>query len=484
MSLQVEITEEKKNLLIGRTEITFRIEHFGEGTPNRLDVKKKIGYWVFMQKYVSEKLTGENWRDKNKKTIRIPVSNLLSDTTSLKKAVIDADRYMMALHPASPVESIRTQRMRVENIDSRFKIDVSATEKGINYKLYAKEPVSCFMKISGQQKDLAPKIDDLIGRGLPVRFEPGEIDISGTPLFDDIIKQGTVLKFANAFNGTVSLIILDSGNNEKNIISEIPCEFSGGTREIRTSIELLDSPLNVSISITFNSDIKSATIKTNFQFNSKKWCGQSLKQLNYFDQISNMIYSILDGGRLKIKFYMRGQYSDFIFNADNMDFIQQIASGLDVIKKARIIADMFSINPVFPKNLGDKEVQEVILLNDVLEKLDKPACDGNGVKLGMHVEKKVARKILKENKGVQEQVVFTGGPNYYFFGSSVPIGYIEIVLTKARMHPSLDEMKKQLNKSKENIFQIEWIGTEDSELIVRKKKTDADTKGTDVQQKG
>jgi len=42
MPLKIEITEEKRNPLIERTEITFRIDHFGEGTPNRLDVKKKI----------------------------------------------------------------------------------------------------------------------------------------------------------------------------------------------------------------------------------------------------------------------------------------------------------------------------------------------------------------------------------------------------------------------------------------------------------
>ncbi len=42
MSLNIEITEEKKNPLIERTELTFRIDHFGKGTPNRLDVKKKI----------------------------------------------------------------------------------------------------------------------------------------------------------------------------------------------------------------------------------------------------------------------------------------------------------------------------------------------------------------------------------------------------------------------------------------------------------
>ena len=42
MSLNIEIKEEKKNPLIDRAEIEFRIDHFGSGTPNRLDVKKKI----------------------------------------------------------------------------------------------------------------------------------------------------------------------------------------------------------------------------------------------------------------------------------------------------------------------------------------------------------------------------------------------------------------------------------------------------------
>ena len=42
MSFEIEITEEKKNPLIDRLEISLRIDHFGAGTPNRLEVKKKI----------------------------------------------------------------------------------------------------------------------------------------------------------------------------------------------------------------------------------------------------------------------------------------------------------------------------------------------------------------------------------------------------------------------------------------------------------
>lgn len=42
MSFNIEIIEERKNPLIDRNEINFTIEHFGAGTPNRLEIKKKI----------------------------------------------------------------------------------------------------------------------------------------------------------------------------------------------------------------------------------------------------------------------------------------------------------------------------------------------------------------------------------------------------------------------------------------------------------
>jgi small subunit ribosomal protein S24e len=42
MSLDIEIKEEKKNPLVDRIELKFLVNHFGQGTPNRLEVKKKI----------------------------------------------------------------------------------------------------------------------------------------------------------------------------------------------------------------------------------------------------------------------------------------------------------------------------------------------------------------------------------------------------------------------------------------------------------
>ena len=53
MSFDIKILEEKRNPLIDRTEIKLRIEHFGAGTPNRLEIKKKIA----ALKNFNEKLT-------------------------------------------------------------------------------------------------------------------------------------------------------------------------------------------------------------------------------------------------------------------------------------------------------------------------------------------------------------------------------------------------------------------------------------------
>lgn len=53
MSFTIEILEEKKNPLIDRMEIKFRIDHFNASTPNRLEVKKKIA----AMKNANEKFT-------------------------------------------------------------------------------------------------------------------------------------------------------------------------------------------------------------------------------------------------------------------------------------------------------------------------------------------------------------------------------------------------------------------------------------------
>jgi len=53
MVLGIEIIEEKKNELVNRLELKFKLDNKGKGTPNRIDFKKEIA----AQKTVDENLT-------------------------------------------------------------------------------------------------------------------------------------------------------------------------------------------------------------------------------------------------------------------------------------------------------------------------------------------------------------------------------------------------------------------------------------------
>ena len=53
MVLGIEIIEEKKNELVNRLELKFKLDTKGKGTPNRMDFKKEIA----AQKTVDENLT-------------------------------------------------------------------------------------------------------------------------------------------------------------------------------------------------------------------------------------------------------------------------------------------------------------------------------------------------------------------------------------------------------------------------------------------
>jgi len=53
MVLGIEIIEEKKNEIVNRLELKFKLDNKGKGSPNRIDIKKEIA----AQKTADENLT-------------------------------------------------------------------------------------------------------------------------------------------------------------------------------------------------------------------------------------------------------------------------------------------------------------------------------------------------------------------------------------------------------------------------------------------
>ena len=108
-----------------------------------VDVSRKVGYWLFLQKHLLDDWPHQKWRFQKTVSVQLPTSNTLADTDALRAAVKEAHDYMAARHPAAIASAIRAERQRVEQLDPRMEVHIAATEQGGQITVVPKkEPVN------------------------------------------------------------------------------------------------------------------------------------------------------------------------------------------------------------------------------------------------------------------------------------------------------------------------------------------------------
>ena len=152
-----------------------------------VDTKKQCGYWLFIQEWIRKELSGKDWRQRKKVTVKIPTVNKLELSNEIYLAVKKAEKFMRELWPCSLASAAIYQQKKLESLDDRFRIDVSYSNGGTQFKLLPQKDVDGTFKFSAKNKTiLKKKISDLLERGVGVDFEPGEFQIEGSKLFEKI----------------------------------------------------------------------------------------------------------------------------------------------------------------------------------------------------------------------------------------------------------------------------------------------------------
>jgi hypothetical protein len=96
-----------------------------------VDVVTHEGYWLFLQRYALEHLKDVDWRRQTTVTLRLPAANSLKNIDALERAVEEADHLMAELRPSAVQGAITAERKRMETLDPRIRVEVSATEGGV-----------------------------------------------------------------------------------------------------------------------------------------------------------------------------------------------------------------------------------------------------------------------------------------------------------------------------------------------------------------
>jgi Domain of unknown function (DUF4365) len=317
-----------------------------------IDVRRKKGWWLFLQPALEE---DQAWRQRDSVTIDLPILNLLTETDALRQAVERAKKWMRLHHPESIHDSVLAHKEEIRRKDPRFDLAVSLVNDQPMFTLLPKEVVPLTFTFVGDRQEMEKKITELVDKGEMVVFQPGEVTVTGSRLLEQIEEAGCSLQAAVTLKGTLTVIACDAEAHELARLSDIPGRMAGGRKELWFKGELTNSPLAVVLGpIAIGAG---GSLQVNFNF--QRWDGQRLKHLAYFDRLHSFFRALPTCVTTTIECERDG---NTVFSVTmpfrSEPFLEVIAVYLEILWRARRVAEHFEINPVWTFEAFDRDEQD------------------------------------------------------------------------------------------------------------------------------
>ena len=435
-----------------------------------VDIKTSTGYWILAQ-YIAKNEMRPNWRHKTNIEIKIPLANRLDNTDLLSNEVKRADLFMRELWPGSVAAAIKHEEHKLAELDDRFNINIKF-DKGITcYELHAKENISGEISIKSNN-DAVAKMNDLIMRGKPVHFEPGELSIAGSKLFDNLTEKfsshGVQVEASKTIKCDVVISILNQENTEIHSIHGLYANMKGGHEQVSVEIDLPNSPLSIKFKKGLRLAEKPEKEDITISLNLDNWSGQRLMFLSYFDQLSRFFKLINVGNKIKLTFIHQGNqlFQGISTVTEEAYFIKEILPYIETLEDARAISRKFDIYPIVPKfeNITQDDAESLAIIREIVEK-GEHRQKNEGVRASVSI---VAgdgmESLVKEGKFPGDSVTinqFRGCA--YVFGTEVETLSLSHQLTKVRFTDETRQKLAQVRQGDE--IELVWEGLEGSEYI-------------------
>ena len=435
-----------------------------------VDVKNKLGYWLFLQSYGVDRLHGKLWRQRKTITIRIPVENDLHDIRRFRNAVEAAKQRMTELHPGAIGGSIEAETRRLEGIDPRFSVEIRASGRSVNICLQPKENVKGQFKLKGPPEELQPKFE-LLQRGHVVTFRPGELSVEGLPLLDDFAKHGGAMQFSRTYDVDVHLAAYDSTDAEIATLDHVPGKLSGGIKEMRLVAELPDAPLRIELPVTPGDRV--ANPMASMAFPCAAWCGQPITLLAYFDPLEQLLLNIERLHRLRVRVSWHGNMLvDGTFADLRCDALKTVRHFARVLGKARRVARELGVNPIVPRDFCAEHAHETDKVFHLITETEhrQPIPDMTASCLAPVEE---VRRMLEEAKKEDADVTLhlqREPRTYPFLGTEVDLGPMEFIVVDAALANDWDELQRAVEDLCNEAVELRFKGTEKTQLIERVRK--------------
>ena len=431
-----------------------------------IDVTKGIGYWVLTQQYEKTALRNVNWRGQDHIQIRLPQANSLSDLARLRGAVGDAIKYVTgsAFHA-----DIHSEKLALESRDPRFSVEIQVGSEGRHYRIHSDEPIP----VEFSYKDGDPssgKIEDMIDRGRPITFLPGEIEVKGSPLFETFFNpaegQEIRLEFNRTVVGHVHLTKSAASGTLLGRLDAIPCTIRYGRQEAYIDARLPGDFVAINLTIGGNGQIPGPL---SMPLDLSAWAGSRLLELPHFDALTGMFGEYQPGEQFGLSCYVPGQcvLSGRFWFPDEKPSLG-IISMLTTLRKAREIAVLKGINPKLPEEFGTRRARMEVVHEMIVGEGSSRRTPH--ARVTTTVTRGGLRKFLNDVKQplTLGTLNLSGDGGFPFLGETVVVDPLERVVTEMRLVERLDSLRDQMRRCpNKRSFQLVWEGTEATKTTLR-----------------
>ena len=431
-----------------------------------VDVTQQKARWLFLQEALEK---NQNWRKQTSTTLYLPAQNELGNTPLLIEAVTEAKKWMRLRHPASVVECIEAERQRIVRIDPRFDPKISFQNGELHCAMHTTEKLTLKVQTLRDHEKVNNKLEELIDKGTAVQFEPGEIKILGSRLFDPVETTGVIIQTQLSRPCTVRITCIDDADSTGKESLEFVRSLTGGRKEMWFNGQFSSSPLVLKMGPFFESSL---TLSLSLKF--EQWEGRALLFLPYFDQLRTFFNALKRTGKTKSEISSEGNV--IVAGSGNLNsqpIVAWFCGFLEALDKARKIAKHFQVNPIWSLEKCDiASLRSICRLYEVQfgGGWSEPAPNAS-LKAELYPDPQTPA-LLARSQVTPADIHITHYDEICFFGETIQTGKTVRQLTNMRMLPQTTgkrrARKASIDGSAVKKINVVMTGNESTELIVRR----------------
>jgi len=362
------------------------------------------------------------------------------DNVLLRRAVDEANHFMAGLRPSSIPAAMDANRRLLESLDPRLNVEITAKGSNINYEIRPKPSNSVQLTLEFLNDAASERMADALNKGLELILAPGEFKLTGSPLFER--ERDITLAVDLGASHDIDAIIWreHDGPRHPHTPITIAGKLVGGRQELRFTGSLSDSPLYAQFNASQFRWDESGTFKLHMGFRAEAWAGQKIRALAYYDQIAEL-FGGAGGVKLRIEFQYKGSR---VFNGTkdltSGPFLEGVRLMLEKLRMARTAATFLKINPVWPAEIVEEQIQDIERLYLILG-LESDPTPAYAIAIAAEFSRPAVEKVLSEELS-DLHLSFVGPLN--FLGEIVDPGPAWATVKGARRITPADELRGRL----------------------------------------